>query len=73
MLTFPYFHSALASLLRLCSGTAYTVWPVMWTYLNERGLKQVEEEEALAMVARGAVIVDVRLASDYQAGAGAVG
>lgn len=45
----------------------------MWTYLNERGLKQVEEEEALAMVARGAVIVDVRLASDYQAGAGAVG
>ncbi|KAL4458437.1 hypothetical protein ABPG75_013302 [Micractinium tetrahymenae] len=48
------------------SGTAYTVWPVMWDYLNSKGLKQVEEEEALAMVNKGAVVVDVRLASDYK-------
>lgn len=30
--------------------------------------RQVEEEEALALVQKGAVIVDVRLASDYKAG-----
>lgn len=48
------------------SGTAYTVWPVMWMYLQERGLKQVDEEAALALVKKGATIVDVRLESDYR-------
>ncbi|EFN54379.1 hypothetical protein CHLNCDRAFT_135678 [Chlorella variabilis] len=48
------------------SGTAYTVWPVMWTYLNQKGLKQVDEEAALALCRKGAVIVDVRLAADYK-------
>ncbi|KAI7840270.1 hypothetical protein COHA_006052 [Chlorella ohadii] len=48
------------------SGTAYTVWPVMHTYLTEKGLKQVDEEEALALARKGAVIVDVRLADDYK-------
>lgn len=31
------------------SGTAYTVWPVMWTYLVDKKLKQVDEEQALAL------------------------
>lgn len=53
------------------SGTAYTVWPVMWTYLNQKGLKQVDEEAALALCRKGAVIVDVRLAADYKVRCGA--
>lgn len=48
------------------SGTSYTVWPVMWDYLNRKGLKQVEEEAAVALVKKGALIVDVRLAGDFQ-------
>ena len=39
----------------------------MWDYLNRKGLKQIDEEQALAAVKRGAVIVDVRLAGDYAA------
>ncbi|PSC68348.1 rhodanese-like domain-containing chloroplastic [Micractinium conductrix] len=48
------------------SGTSYTVWPVMWEYLNSKKLKQVDEDQALALIKRGAVVVDVRLADDFR-------
>ncbi|KAL4854986.1 Rhodanese-like domain-containing protein 14 [Chlorella vulgaris] len=48
------------------SGTPYVVWPLMHTYLTQKGLKQVDEEEALALQRKGHVIVDVRLASDFK-------
>lgn len=51
-----------------CSGTPYTVWPLMWTYLVENKLRQVDAEEALALVKQGAVIVDVRLEEDFKVG-----
>jgi rhodanese-related sulfurtransferase len=43
----------------------------MHTYLTQKGLKQVDEEEALALQRKGHVIVDVRLASDFKVGGGA--
>ncbi|PRW59516.1 rhodanese-like domain-containing chloroplastic [Chlorella sorokiniana] len=38
----------------------------MHTYLTQKGLKQVDEDEALALASKGAVIVDVRLADDFK-------
>ena len=38
----------------------------MHQYLTSKGLKQVDEEEALALQLKGAVIVDVRLAEDFK-------
>jgi rhodanese-related sulfurtransferase len=38
----------------------------MWTTLVESGLRQVDAEEALALVRQGAVIVDVRLEEDFK-------
>ena len=43
----------------------HAVWPVMWSYLVGKKLRQVENAEAQALAAKGAVIVDVRLPDDY--------
>eukprot|EP00887_Chlorella_sp_A99_P006408 scaffold3.g6408.t1 len=48
------------------SGVAYTVWPVMWDYLKRKGLRTVSNVEARALVAKGAVLLDVRLADEYK-------
>ena len=38
----------------------------MFDYLVRRGLKQLDSAEAAAAAKRGAVLVDVRLAGDYE-------
>ena len=37
----------------------------MHTFLVKKGLKSIEQDEALRLMARGAVLVDVRLPEDY--------
>lgn len=56
------------------SGSAYTVWPVMHQYLTKKKLKSVNQDEALSLVKKGAVLLDVRLAMDFDSehAAGAV-
>ena len=48
------------------SGGEYTVWPVMHTYLTTKKLKTINQEAALAAMKKGATLVDVRLAIDYE-------
>lgn len=47
------------------SGSPYTVWPVMHTYLTSKKLKSVDQDQALALMKKGAVLIDVRLGEDY--------
>ena len=48
------------------SGSAYTVWPVMHQYLTKKKLKSVNQDEALSLVKKGAVLLDVRLGIDFE-------
>jgi rhodanese-related sulfurtransferase len=48
------------------SGAAYTVWPVMHTYLTGKKLKTIDQDSALALMKKGAYLVDVRLGMDYE-------
>ena len=48
------------------SGMPYTVWPVMHTYLSRKKLKTINQEQALSMVSKGAILLDVRLAMDFE-------
>ena len=34
--------------VRPLSGQPYTVWPVMWTYLNQKKLQSVDKDEVSA-------------------------
>lgn len=48
------------------SGAAYTVWPVMHQYLTtKKKLKSVNQDEALVLMRKGAILIDVRLGLDY--------
>jgi rhodanese-related sulfurtransferase len=54
---------------RPLSGGAYTVWPVVYLSLLDRGLKQVDSKEALKLVEdEGAVLVDVELERRFEQG-----
>jgi rhodanese-related sulfurtransferase len=48
------------------SGAAYTVWPVMHTYLTSKKLKSVDQDTALALMKKGAYLIDVRLGMDFE-------
>lgn len=48
------------------SGMPYTVWPVMHTYLTKKKLKSINKDQALAMMGKGAILLDVRLAIDFE-------
>jgi len=48
------------------SGMPYTVWPVMHTYLTQKKLKSCDIDQARALMSKGAVLLDVRLAMDYE-------
>lgn len=48
------------------SGMPYTVWPVMHTYLTQKKLKSCSIDEARVLMDKGAVLLDVRLAVDYE-------
>ena len=48
------------------SGGAYTVWPVMHTYLTGKKLKTVDQDTALALMKKGAYLIDVRLGIDFE-------
>lgn len=54
---------------RPLSGGAYTVWPVVYLTLLDRGLKQVDAKEALELVKdKGAVLVDVEVERIFKKG-----
>lgn len=48
------------------SGMPYTVWPVMHTYLTNKKLKSCNQDQALAQMSKGAILLDVRLSSDFE-------
>ncbi|KAI8108914.1 hypothetical protein M9435_005331 [Picochlorum sp. BPE23] len=48
------------------SGMPYTVWPVMYTYLVRKKLKTINQDQALAEMKKGALLLDVRLAMDFE-------
>lgn len=48
------------------SGMPYTVWPVMYTYLARKKLKTINQDQALSEMKKGAVLLDVRLAADFE-------
>ncbi|WPT14114.1 Rhodanese-like domain-containing protein 14 [Picochlorum sp. SENEW3] len=48
------------------SGMPYTVWPVMYTYLARKKLKSINQDQALAEMKKGALLLDVRLAMDFE-------
>lgn len=56
------------------TGVEYTIWPVCWQVLSQKGLKCVTPEEAFKLTSKGWKIVDVRIAGDFdkQAAAGAI-
>ena len=48
------------------SGLPYTVWPVMYTYLTQKGMKSCNIDQAYAeSKKKNVVLLDVRLAVDY--------
>ncbi|CAL5229841.1 g13249 [Coccomyxa viridis] len=49
------------------SGSPYVVWPVIHSKLVKRGLKSVPAEEAYRMQQKGATILDIRPAYQYEA------
>lgn len=59
--------SAAETTMQPMSGPSYTVWPVCWAYLVSKKLKSIDEEEALKLMKKGAVLIDVRLAKAYTA------
>lgn len=55
------------TLVRPKSGMPYTVWPVMHTYLVQKGLQSINQQRAIDLVNSGkATLVDVRLADDFK-------
>lgn len=48
------------------SGSPYTVWPVMYTYLTQKGMKSCNIDQAYAeSKKKNVVLLDVRLAKDF--------
>lgn len=48
------------------SGSPYVVWPVMHSYLSKRKLQSIDQDTALSLMKKGAILVDVRLSIDYK-------
>ena len=48
------------------SGAPYTVWPIMHTFLTSKKLKSVNQDETLALMKKGAILIDVRLGEDFE-------
>uniref|UniRef100_A0A383W322 Rhodanese domain-containing protein n=1 Tax=Tetradesmus obliquus TaxID=3088 RepID=A0A383W322_TETOB len=55
------------TLIKPKTGAAYQAWPVVHTTLSDAGLKSVDVEEARKLSRAGWTLVDVRLASDFDA------
>ncbi|KAK3250867.1 hypothetical protein CYMTET_39778 [Cymbomonas tetramitiformis] len=48
------------------SGSAYTLWPVVHSELMDRNLQSIDGSKALQMQKKGAIVVDVREAKQFE-------